>query len=397
MSESEESVGIVEALEDFVQDNPELEELEAILDDFNPFTALRLTRQELRHSAFVRWLMDPRETHGLGPYFLRSILKFLAKAGGETPAGSVIEIDSWTHESTSVHAEWQNIDVFVRDDRIGLIVVIENKVDTGEHSAQLQRYRSLVERQFPSYQRFFGYLTINRDEPSDTSYVPITHGDVAAIVEKALERRHHQIAPDVATFLRHYVAMIRRHVLEDSDVQELCRKIYATHQRALDVIFENRPDRAADVYELLLTIIGDRTDVKLAPSRKSWVRFIPTTLEALPKQGTGWGDSGHLILFELMQGKGDVRLKVTLGPGDEGTRGAMAARIAAQGSVFNRATTVPTRWWGFHMSPSWISKKDYREADLEYLEERLRKRFEEFATNELPGMVEAIRPSGSAE
>jgi hypothetical protein len=39
------------ALERFVYDNPELERLEALIDDFNPFAALRWTHQELRQSA----------------------------------------------------------------------------------------------------------------------------------------------------------------------------------------------------------------------------------------------------------------------------------------------------------------------------------------------------------
>jgi PD-(D/E)XK nuclease superfamily protein len=58
------------ALEEFVFDNPDLERLEAILDDFNPFVVLRWSHQELRHSGFLRWLLDPSKTHGLGSYFL---------------------------------------------------------------------------------------------------------------------------------------------------------------------------------------------------------------------------------------------------------------------------------------------------------------------------------------
>ena len=64
-----ESEGVKEpriSLEQFVYDNPKLERLEATLDDFNPFEALGWTRQELRHSAFLRWILDPTETHGLG-------------------------------------------------------------------------------------------------------------------------------------------------------------------------------------------------------------------------------------------------------------------------------------------------------------------------------------------
>ena len=82
-------------LERFVLDNPDMERLESILDDFNPFVALRWTRQETRHSQFLRWLLDPAETHGLGGYFLRSFLKRVAaKTSGSPGAPSVVDVDS---------------------------------------------------------------------------------------------------------------------------------------------------------------------------------------------------------------------------------------------------------------------------------------------------------------
>ncbi|MCS6284389.1 MAG: hypothetical protein H8K08_03080 [Nitrospira sp.] len=46
----------VALLERFVLDNPDLERLEAILDEFNPFVAMRWTRQETRHSPHLSQL-----------------------------------------------------------------------------------------------------------------------------------------------------------------------------------------------------------------------------------------------------------------------------------------------------------------------------------------------------
>ena len=47
----------VEALRTFIGDNDDLEQLETLLDRFNMFEALGLVRQEIRHSAFLRWLL----------------------------------------------------------------------------------------------------------------------------------------------------------------------------------------------------------------------------------------------------------------------------------------------------------------------------------------------------
>src|ERR1017187_3900529 len=62
-------------LESFVVDNPELAQLEDLLSEFNMFEAIGATRQELRHSDFLRFLLDPRERHGLRDYFLKTLFK----------------------------------------------------------------------------------------------------------------------------------------------------------------------------------------------------------------------------------------------------------------------------------------------------------------------------------
>ena len=50
----------LEALEDFVSKNDELEILESRLSSFNIFEAVGATRRELRHSDFLKYVLDPR-------------------------------------------------------------------------------------------------------------------------------------------------------------------------------------------------------------------------------------------------------------------------------------------------------------------------------------------------
>jgi hypothetical protein len=53
------------AIDKFLADNPELEDLSAILSTFNVFRALKIEQVEIRHSNVLAWLLDPEETHGL--------------------------------------------------------------------------------------------------------------------------------------------------------------------------------------------------------------------------------------------------------------------------------------------------------------------------------------------
>ena len=59
-------------LEDFVVGNRDLERLEALLAEFNIFEAIGVVRQELRHSDFLAFLLDPHQSHGLGDDFLKA-------------------------------------------------------------------------------------------------------------------------------------------------------------------------------------------------------------------------------------------------------------------------------------------------------------------------------------
>jgi len=56
----------LQVLEALVVNNPDLERLEALLEQFNIFEALGMVRQELRHSDFLAFLCNPSAPHGVG-------------------------------------------------------------------------------------------------------------------------------------------------------------------------------------------------------------------------------------------------------------------------------------------------------------------------------------------
>ena len=60
----------LKAPECFLVGNRDLERLEVLLDRFNILEALGVVRQELRHSDFLRFLLDPRNPHGLEDDFV---------------------------------------------------------------------------------------------------------------------------------------------------------------------------------------------------------------------------------------------------------------------------------------------------------------------------------------
>ncbi|MEX0268749.1 PD-(D/E)XK nuclease family protein [Leptolyngbyaceae cyanobacterium UHCC 1019] len=57
-------------LERFIVDNDDLEKLESLVNQFNIFEAIGVTRQELRHSDFLAFLLNPTQSHQLGDRYL---------------------------------------------------------------------------------------------------------------------------------------------------------------------------------------------------------------------------------------------------------------------------------------------------------------------------------------
>jgi hypothetical protein len=73
-------------LEALIVDNPDLERLEALLEQFNIFEALGAVRVELRHSDFLAFLLNPNQSHGLGDVFVKRLLqKALASSQNASP------------------------------------------------------------------------------------------------------------------------------------------------------------------------------------------------------------------------------------------------------------------------------------------------------------------------
>jgi hypothetical protein len=105
----------MEVLTEFVVHNSELEQLEERLRQFNIFEAVGMHWQEIRHSAFLAFLLDPRQPHGLGDDFLRKVLQraLLGKEAASLPV-NVVKLHLMRLEETVVEREWSNIRVLAQ-------------------------------------------------------------------------------------------------------------------------------------------------------------------------------------------------------------------------------------------------------------------------------------------
>jgi hypothetical protein len=389
-----------EALEKFVLHNEELAHLEELTGQFNLFEALGLVRQEIRHSNFLAWLMNPAQTHGLGDSFLKAFLmktSVKARMPGIEKTISPVDVDVWDLTETEIRREWRNIDITLLDESNKLVCVIENKVHSGEHSDQLRRYREAVEREFRDYTRHYVLLNVSGEEPSDSEYyVGVTYDEVCDVIERLLKMRASTIGDDVAMALSHYVTMIRRRVMPDREIQELCRRIYSKHRAALDLIYEHRPDRQAEIRDALLKMIKADPDFTLVRSSKDFINFFPKLWDRPELQRGTWDKSAMMVLFQFVNSiqwnPNSLGLALWVGPGEENVRRQIYEAAEKTGSPFTPNPNGLSDKWMRLFWKEILNAAVYDDLDLdfEWIQARLQEEWSAFKSNELPLMINLI-------
>ena len=246
MSTADIQISDEEALQNFLLDIDCLDELLPWTRRFNLFDILKISRTEIRHSNMLGWLLNPNENHGLGDALLKSILQDVVRA--DSSRYDVFETLLMDLYSFSVYREWKNIDLLLISSTERCAIAIENKIGSHEHDNQLARYRKTLESDYPQYRKIYLYLTPDGEEPSDAeNWSTLTY---ESVMESLSELRNSiEMTPDVALVIDNYLDVLRRDIVEDQKLVEVCNKIYAKHKKALDLIFEHKTDSRTQLIE----------------------------------------------------------------------------------------------------------------------------------------------------
>jgi len=373
------------ALEALVTDNSDLERLEDLLKRFNLFEAIGIVKQELRHSNLLAFLLNPQKNHRLGDAFVKQLLKKALSIGQDTNIPiTLIDLDIWSLDNIEVRREWKNIDILLVDEQHHLAVIIENKIDTHEHSNQLQRYYQQVQKHYPKHRIIGLYLTPDGDQPSEDTYIPIDYSLICAILENLVVSKETLLDNDLRVMIQHYTQMLRRHIVSDSEIAELCQRIYKKHQQALDLIYEHRPDRQATIWSFCKNLIKQTIDLIPDSAPKRYIRFIPKAWDfSILREGQGWTSSNRILLFQFNNEPDSLNLTLVVGPGSQEIRQKlfeMGQRDPFRISHIN----LPPKWFSIY-SYSILNKESYEGSDKE-IAEQLREQWQLFLEYELPGI-----------
>lgn len=299
-----------EALKTFLLDIDCLNQLDEWTGKFNMFDILKITRTEIRHSNLLAWLLNPNENHGLNDSIIKGFIQF-AITSLPSSQNDVFRTLLMDFRSFDLLREWHHIDVLAISDKEKYVLCIENKIDTGEHDNQLERYQKTIEDNFPDYNKTYIFLSPEGSESSISDiWLSMSYNDVIRIIESACKKT--KLLPEAEMLINNYVEAIRRDIVGDERLAKICAEIYAKHKRALDLIFDNKPDRASDVAECFRNWGIEKTksgeiEIVLDKCGKTYTRFKTDTMSSIlpdaEEATSGWNTKNYYF-YELINNGG---------------------------------------------------------------------------------------------
>ncbi len=297
--------------------SPLLADLEKQLKQFNIFEAVGAVRAELRHSDFLAFLLDPQQSHNLGAAFLQDLLQEILELSSGTRFNvTPDDLAQWSLTGAIVRREWRYIDILILDNAGKWAVIIENKIDADERPGQLEEYYEAVRQYYPGRTIIAIFLTKDGRSPKNPNspFMPLDYRVVSEVLERVRvvseQAQHGDTHALIA--IAHYIGMLRRYVVSDSDIAQLCRKIYAEHQRALDLIYQHRPMPHLGIKDALKIIVQGDSRFKLEVARSP--RYMMMTVREWDKFPALQLSGRCALVYVFGFSDSHVQLSLQIGP-----------------------------------------------------------------------------------
>lgn len=179
--------------------------------EFSFMKTLRIEKNELVHSNFLAWLLDPSGNHELGPLFTE---RFLA-AVSQKVKNNKIDLSNLNFFDMMVEreisSETSRLDLRLIDAKGSLHCTIENKILSKEGTDQTNRLYNDFHGICPK--ELFVFLTLKGTEkPENENFLSMTYGELRPIFNELLD-----VAVGDAKFLiRNYVNTLERLIMAEN-------------------------------------------------------------------------------------------------------------------------------------------------------------------------------------
>jgi len=219
-------------------------------ENYNLFSILSIERYELKHSALIANLLDPKGSHGCGDAFLRAFFEIALK-GTAYPFEKCTLPHSYTEYYTAPRAgdTGGRMDFVVKSSHYGLI--IENKIYAGDQDKQLTRYDNYGRETFGADGYLLVYLTLYGCDASKESTATKSAEEVGYL--------RLSYAKDILLWLKECVRLADNKPLVRESLNQYIRTIkQLTYQDMNQEDIQKIIDLAVDHPEVVATLSSKR-------------------------------------------------------------------------------------------------------------------------------------------
>ena len=262
-------------------------------ENYNLFSILNIERYELKHSALIANLLDPKGSHGCGDAFLRAFFEIALKERAYPFEGCTLP-DSDTEYYTGPIAgdTGGRIDILVKSSRYGLI--IENKIYAGDQDKQLTRYDNYGKETFGADGYHLVYLTLYGCDASKESTATKSAEEVGYL--------RLSYAEDILRWLEQCVRLADNKPLVRESLNQYIRTIkQLTYQDMNQKNIQEIIDLAVDHPEVVATLSSKRDAIAQGIRKK----YIFDKLKEYADQ-KGWLFDGT----EIANPEGDNKIRL---------------------------------------------------------------------------------------
>ncbi|MGI6332673.1 MAG: PD-(D/E)XK nuclease family protein [Zhaonellaceae bacterium] len=298
----------------FVVNNDKLELLKARINRFNPLKVLKVQDHEIRHSNVLAWIFSPAESHNFDDKMLkRFLLKVLLKPDNDDVLDNmdiVYELQQKSLMDMKVFREKYHIDILLVSDHHKIVILIENKVYSVEHSNQLDRYHKKVKTEYPGYLIIPIFLTLNGG--THKNYFSASYDDILETIEFMIAHYKDRTSGDVIVFLNYYSEILKEKYAMDPELKRLCKEIYLENKDIIDMIYT--VGNEIDIEPAVSIFTSKYSDIiPVSIKNKHFWFGVDSFVKGRTDEVDSWG-GGFPVCFWFAEYYGKLKLTLEVGP-----------------------------------------------------------------------------------
>jgi hypothetical protein len=383
-------------------------------EEVNLMDILRVSHKELQHSNFLAWFFNPIESHNLGDFALKEFIKIYFKEnqfqnlGNETGL-SVFDFVQLDFDDLEIRREYKNIDLIFLSRQNEFCIVIENKIYSPEKKGQLEKYRKLIESEYPDFKhKIYIYLSLYDQQISESEqdyYVQLNYEHIIKLIEQVISSQRLKLADKTRFVFEQYLQTLKSMLNKNEEIEKVAQQLYKKYKSAFDLVFKYSVSTdTSEIWNKIQNLISAEKSIRPFKSSKTYIRFQPNFLHdnlqilkdcGLVSQTDDLTDN-WMFLFEFHLANNQVTFDCKIGLGEQEAREKLYNIYKKHEDIFTKvvkANDLLRPQWHQAFQKQILSKAEiekYSESDSNDIELIIEKRFRELIDKDLPKIIERL-------